>query len=145
MGFKFKSLHISAFAVIVAILLGLAYMLYGNSKEGLETKASTDNKSTTEKDTTTATTATFKYSLVFLWFRAQKKCRCCHCCAPLPFHILRTFLACKPTGREITCRKPSVFVMFTFRVVSVSYSIRKVCISPLLVPVTEKEFEYEVK
>ena len=58
MGFKFKSLHISAFAVIVAILLGLAYMLYGNSKEGLETKASTDNKSTTEKDTTTATTAT---------------------------------------------------------------------------------------
>ena len=36
MGFKFKSLHISAFAVIVAILLGLAYMLYGNSKEGFD-------------------------------------------------------------------------------------------------------------
>jgi hypothetical protein len=36
MGFKFKSLHISAFAVIVAILLGLAYMLNGSSKEGFE-------------------------------------------------------------------------------------------------------------
>ena len=56
MGFKFKSLHISAFAVIVAILLGLAYMLKGSSKEGLETKASTDNKSTTGKETTTTTT-----------------------------------------------------------------------------------------
>ncbi len=36
MGFKFKSLHISAFAVIVAILLGLAYMLKGRSKEGFD-------------------------------------------------------------------------------------------------------------
>ena len=39
MGFKFKSLHISAFAVIVAIILGLAYMLYrrySNSKEGFD-------------------------------------------------------------------------------------------------------------
>ena len=39
MGFKFKSLHISAFAVIVAILLGLAYMLYrrySNSTEGFD-------------------------------------------------------------------------------------------------------------
>ena len=36
MGFKFKSLHISAFAIIVAIILGLAYMLYGNSKEGFD-------------------------------------------------------------------------------------------------------------
>jgi len=36
MGFKFKSLHISAFAVIVAILLGLAYMLKGSSKEGFD-------------------------------------------------------------------------------------------------------------
>lgn len=39
MGFKFKSLHISAFAVILAIILGLAYMLkgrYSNSKEGFD-------------------------------------------------------------------------------------------------------------
>lgn len=39
MGFKFKSLHISAFAVIIAIIFGLAYMLirrYSNSKEGFE-------------------------------------------------------------------------------------------------------------
>ena len=39
MGFKFKSLHISAFAVIVAIILGLAYMLYrrySNSTEGFD-------------------------------------------------------------------------------------------------------------
>ena len=39
MGFKIKSLHISAFAVIVAILLGLAYMLYrrySNNKEGFD-------------------------------------------------------------------------------------------------------------
>ena len=41
MGFKFKSLHISAFAVIVAIILGLAYMLKGrysnsSSKEGFD-------------------------------------------------------------------------------------------------------------
>ena len=39
MGFKFKSLHISAFAVILAIILGLAYMLYhrySKSKEGFE-------------------------------------------------------------------------------------------------------------
>jgi hypothetical protein len=36
MGFKFKSLHISAFAVIVAIILGLAYMLKGRSKEGFD-------------------------------------------------------------------------------------------------------------
>ena len=36
MGFKIKSLHISAFAVIVAILLGLAYMLKGSSKEGFD-------------------------------------------------------------------------------------------------------------
>jgi len=44
MGFKFKSLHISAFAVIVAILLGLAYMLYrrySNSKEGFENAKTT--------------------------------------------------------------------------------------------------------
>jgi len=36
MGFKFKSLHISAFAVIVAIILGLAYMLKGRNKEGFD-------------------------------------------------------------------------------------------------------------
>jgi hypothetical protein len=38
MGFKFKSLHISVFAVIVAIILGLAYMLKGSSSstEGFE-------------------------------------------------------------------------------------------------------------
>ena len=39
MGFKIKSLHISAFAVIVAISLGLAYMLkqrYSNSTEGFD-------------------------------------------------------------------------------------------------------------
>jgi hypothetical protein len=36
MGFKFKSLHISVFAVIVAIILGLAYMLKGSSTEGFE-------------------------------------------------------------------------------------------------------------
>ena len=44
MGFKFKSLHISAFAVIVAISLGLAYMLYrrySNSKEGFENAKTT--------------------------------------------------------------------------------------------------------
>ena len=44
MGFKFKSLHISAFAVIVAISLGLAYMLYrrySNSKEGFESAKTT--------------------------------------------------------------------------------------------------------
>ena len=44
MGFKFKSLHISAFAVIVAITLGLAYMLYrrySNSKEGFENAKTT--------------------------------------------------------------------------------------------------------
>jgi hypothetical protein len=44
MGFKFKSLHISAFAVIVAIILGLAYMLYrrySNSKEGFENATTT--------------------------------------------------------------------------------------------------------
>jgi hypothetical protein len=61
MGFKFKSLHISAFAVIVAISLGLAYMLkgrYSNNKEGLETKTSTDNKSTTGTGTSSTTTGT---------------------------------------------------------------------------------------
>ena len=39
MGFKIKSLHISAFAVILAIIIGLAYMLYrrySNSKEGFD-------------------------------------------------------------------------------------------------------------
>jgi hypothetical protein len=39
MGFKFKSLHISAFAVIVVIGIGLAYMLkqrYSNNKEGFD-------------------------------------------------------------------------------------------------------------
>jgi len=44
MGFKFKSLHISAFAVIVAIIIGLAYMLYrrySNSKEGFENAKTT--------------------------------------------------------------------------------------------------------
>jgi hypothetical protein len=44
MGFKIKSLHISAFAVIVAILLGLAYMLYrrySNSAEGFESAKTT--------------------------------------------------------------------------------------------------------
>jgi archaellum component FlaF (FlaF/FlaG flagellin family) len=44
MGFKFKSLHISAFAVIVAISIGLAYMLYrrySNSKEGFENAKTT--------------------------------------------------------------------------------------------------------
>ena len=67
MGFKFKSLHISAFAVIVAILLGLAYMLYGrysNSKEGLENKTtSTDNKSTTGTGKSSTTTGTRARSL----------------------------------------------------------------------------------
>ena len=61
MGFKIKSLHISAFAVIVAISLGLAYMLirrYSNSKEGLETNTSTDNKSTTGTGTSATTTGT---------------------------------------------------------------------------------------
>ena len=61
MGFKFKSLHISAFAVIVTISLGLAYMLkrrYSNSKEGLETKTSTDNKSTTGTGTSSTTSGT---------------------------------------------------------------------------------------
>ena len=60
MGFKFKSLHISAFAVIVAISLSLAYMLYrrySNSKEGLENKTSPDNKSTTGTGTSLTTTA----------------------------------------------------------------------------------------
>jgi hypothetical protein len=44
MGFKFKSLHISIFAVIVAIILGLAYMLYrrySNSKEGFDNTKTT--------------------------------------------------------------------------------------------------------
>jgi hypothetical protein len=44
MGFKFKSLHISIFAVIVAISLGLAYMLYrrySNSKEGFDNTKTT--------------------------------------------------------------------------------------------------------
>ena len=59
MGFKFKSLHISAFTVIVAISLSLAYMLYrrySNSKEGLENKTSPDNKSTTGTGTSLTTT-----------------------------------------------------------------------------------------
>ena len=46
MGFKFKSLHISVFAIIVAIILGLAYMLirrYSNSKEGFDNPISFDS------------------------------------------------------------------------------------------------------